>query len=60
MIPDSLSMIVADLLELLFTRDLISSDEYTKFKDRLWFADKRERSMTGRSSNKGRLQGGRL
>lgn len=48
MVPDTLSMIVKDLLELLFSRDLLSYDEYSKFKDRLWFADKRERGATRR------------
>jgi hypothetical protein len=45
---DSIAWIVKDLVELLFSRDLISSNEYDKFKERLWWADKKERQTPPR------------
>ena len=40
---DSISDIVTDLLELLYSRDLLTRDQYNQFKDRLYFTDKKER-----------------
>jgi hypothetical protein len=50
---DSLAQVVEEIIELLYSQDRISGDQYRNLKDRLWFLDKKERS-TIRSSRMNR------
>jgi hypothetical protein len=41
---DSLAQVMEEIIELLYSQDRISRDQYINLKDRLWFLDKKERS----------------
>jgi hypothetical protein len=52
---DSISNIVTDLLELLYSRDLLTRDQYSAFQDRLYWTDKKERSTHRLPNRRDRL-----